>query len=127
MSRWTFYDPVALDTYVFVKNPSKMTTIEPKHRTTAVPISPVDSLRRATRLPDLPFQWSFTGRLRSKTEHDTFVNWAGRQNRIRVTDHLGRVHEVLPKLFGPTPLERLGTPNPWLMDYTFETLYIRRI
>ena len=125
--RWKFYDPSGTDDHTFCRNPRSMASMAPPHRTVSYPQSPIDSKHRAYRPPDLPFAWSFVGRVRSKSEYDDLLSWSHRQNRIHLRDHVGRWHEILPQRFVPTPVERSGVKNDWLFDYTFETIYFRRL
>jgi len=127
MSRWQLYDPVALDTFHFSHNPATMTSMAQPHTTKSLATSPIDGKVRSARTPDKPFVWSFSGKVRTKAEYDALDAWVNRPNRLRVTDHFGRVHEVLGQHFSPTPVEKSGVPNPWLFGYTVDTLYYRRI
>jgi len=127
MSRWQLYDPVALDTFHFSHNPATMTSMAQSHATKSLATSPIDGKVRSARTPDKPFVWSFSGKLRTQAEYDALDAWVNRPNRLRVTDHFGRVHEVLGQHFSPTPVEKSGVPNPWLFGYTVDTLYYRRI
>lgn len=125
--RWQFYDPVATDTMVFGNNPATMTSLVQPHTTKSLVCSPIDGRVRAWRTPDHPFAWSFTGKLRTKDDYDAFIDWAARPNRLQLSDHVGRVHEILPSRFSPTPVEKTGTGNPWLFAYTVDCLYYRRL
>jgi hypothetical protein len=127
MRRWQFYDPVVHDTLHFTRNPASMTSMAQGHTTKSLAISPVNGKVRAFRAADKPFVWSFTGKTRTKTDYDALLAWANRPNRLQLTDHLGRVHDVLPQRFSPTPVEKSGEGNPWLFAYTFDCLYYRRI
>jgi hypothetical protein len=127
MSRWQLYDPVADDTLTFRHNPKTMTSMAPGHATKAQAKSPIDGKIRALRAPDKPFTWSFSGRLRSKDEYDALLAWCQRPNRLQLTDHVGRVHELLAQRFAATPVEKSGGHNDWLFGYTIDTLYLRRV
>lgn len=127
MSKWRLYDPVALDTLIFTHNPLSMTSLAQPHTTKSMPASPIDGNVRAVRTPDHPFVWSFSGKIRSSADYDALLAWCQRPNRLRLTDHVGRVHELLPQRFSPTPVEKSGVANPWLFAYTIDTLYFRRI
>ena len=127
MAKWQLYDPVALDTLIFGHNPITMTSMAQGHATKSTATSPIDGKVRAYRQPDKPFLWSFSGKVRTKADYDALLAWTARPNRLRLTDHFGRVHDVLPQRFLPTPVERSGMGNPWLFAYTFETLYYRRV
>jgi len=126
MQRWTFHDPVAGDTLRLRANPRRMATPVVPHRTTSAPRS-VNGKMRALRAPSMPQQWSFEGRLRRQEEYDDLLGWAGRPNRITITDHLGRQHSVIPVAFEPTAVEKSGVGNGWLFDYVFKALYLSRL
>ena len=72
----------------------------------------------------LPFAWSFKGRVYSQEEFDIVLGWASRQ-RVRITDHLGRIHLVTPQGFEPVP-RRARVGNNWRYLYTFKALYLER-
>ena len=127
MSRWQLYDPVVHDTLTFRRNPQSMTSMAQGHTTKAQARSPIDGHVRTIRTPDKPFTWSFSGKLRSKDEYDALLAWTQRSNRLRLTDHVGRVHELLPQKFSATPVEKSGAGNDWLFTYTIDTLYFRRV
>ena len=127
MSRWQLYDPIVHDTLTFRHNPQTMTSMAQGHTTKSQALSPIDGKTRALRSPDKPFTWSFTGKVRTKDEYDALLAWSRRPNRLRLTDHVGRVHELLPQRFSATPVERSGTGNDWLFSYTIDTLYFRRV
>lgn len=125
--RWQFSDPNGDESLVFVHNPHGMTSLAPPHVTHPTARSPIDGKVRATRAPDKPFTWSFTGKLRTQAEYDALLDWSRRPGRLQLTDHLGRVHELLIQRFSPTPVEKSGVPNKWLFAYTVDTLYLRRV
>jgi len=116
-----------MDTLAFPNNPSSMTSMAQPHVTRSMAMSPIDGHVRAIRTPDHPFVWSFSGKLRTKADYDAMLAWTHRPNRLRLTDHFGRVHEVLGQRFSPTPVEKSGERNPWLFVYTVDMLYFRRI
>jgi hypothetical protein len=127
MSRWQLYDPVADQTLIFAHNPATMTSMAQPHTTKSLATSPIDGKVRSTRIPDKPFVWSFSGKVRNQADYDALLAWVNRPNRLHLTDHFGRVHDILGQHFSPTPVEKSGVPNPWLFGYTIDTLYYRRI
>ena len=127
MIRWQIYDPVADETLTFAHNPASMTSMAQPHATKSMPASPIDGKVRALRVPDKPFVWSFSGKLRTQVEYDALLAWVNRPNRLHLTDHFGRVHDVLGQHFSPMPVEKSGGRNPWLFAYTIDCLYFRRI
>lgn len=124
--RWQLHDLVADETYTFKHNPKVMTSMAPPHQTKSMARA-IDGKVRGLRTPDHPFVWSFSGKVRNKSEYDTLLAWSRRPNRLRLTDHVGRVHDVLPQKFSATPVEKSGMGDPWLFEYTIETLYLRRV
>jgi hypothetical protein len=127
MGRWQIYDPVVHDTYHFIHNPATMTSLAQPHTTKSLAVSPIDGKVRSQRLPDKPFVWSFSGKVRSSADYAALLAWVNRPNRLHLTDHFGRVHDVLGQHFSPTPVEKSGSGNLWLFAYTIDTLYYRRI
>jgi hypothetical protein len=125
--RWQLHDPVANQTLVFSHNPATMASMAQPHTTKALAKSPIDGKVRSSRTPDKPFTWSFNGKLRTQDEYDALEAWVNRPNRLQLTDHFGRVHEVLGQRFSPTPVEKSGGHNPWLFHYTVDMLYYRRL
>lgn len=127
MSRWVLRDMTTAETYTLPTNPKAMGTPTLPRHTTSLRVSPIDGKSRAFRTPTMAQPWTFTGRLRTKVEYDALVDWCGRSGRVRITDHFGRIHEVMPTGFEPTPVAKSGTGNPWLFDYTCNFMYFRRI
>jgi len=127
MIRWRLYDPVALDSFQFSRNPASMTSLAQPHSTKSLAASPIDGNIRALRAPDHPFVWSFSGKLRTKADYDTLLAWTRRPNRVQITDHFGRVHELMLTRFLPTPVDKSGEGNPWFFAYTIDCLYFRRV
>lgn len=127
MIRWQLFDPVAGERVIFVHNPRVMTSMAQPHTTKSLATSPIDGKVRSARTPDKPFVWSFSGKLRTQGEYDALLDWVNRPNRLQLTDHFGRVHEILGQRFSPTPVEKSGVRNPWLFAYTVDCLYFRRL
>lgn len=127
MVRWQLHDPVAVQTYVFPHNPATMTSMAQPHTTKSVAASPIDGKVRGFRTPNVPFVWSFAGKVRTKADYDALDQWVHRPNHLHLTDHFGRVHDVLCKQFLPTPVEKSGEGNPWLFAYQVDCMYFRRI
>lgn len=125
--RWSIQDLATGETFRFQHNPKAMSSVAQPHRTTSLRASPIDGKIRAMRQPDSPFPWQFTGKVRTAVEYERLVDWCDRRNRLRITDHLGRTHEVLMQAFEATPVEKSGNGNPWLFTYTVKAIYYRRI
>lgn len=122
--RWTFTDLATSEVWRLPRNPRRMGSIHGPRRGDNSGRDPLTGVVRITRSPTGGFEWSFEGRIHSELEYDTFLSWSKR-SKVRVTDHLGRAHLVIPKVFEPTSMLS-GDANPWLHAYTFKTLYLGR-
>jgi len=125
MMRWRFEDDVTSELLTFSRNPRMMDS-PVSQSVSAVDRGPT-GIMRVSRPPSTAFPWSFSGRVHTKAEQDTLRDWAGRE-RIVVRDHLGREHVVIPQGLEATPVAARsnGTRNPWLYEYVFKTIYLRR-
>lgn len=119
MIRWILTDPVTATSWTLPRNPFEMTTPVVPHQTSVMPGG------LAFRKGRKPVPWSFRVRVRSKAEYDLFLEWAAKPNSILITDHLSRVHRVMPLHFDPVP-RRSRHEQHWRFDSTFKGLYIRR-
>lgn len=111
VQKWTFHDPVTTETYVFPISPYQMTTLTPKHsHIVGAAGGHSEQRKRITEAPTQPFDWSFTGRIRTQQQHDDLDEWTRKGYPIHVSDHLGRTWEVLIRSFKPKDLRgRLST------------------
>lgn len=100
--RWVFFDPSDSSSYTVPVNPNQMTSPFPDKNTELGVQSPVTGQYRISRLPTMPVEWSFGGRIYDAAHHDALLEWSKRPNLIEVTDHLGRTFSVLLKEFAPT-------------------------
>lgn len=116
--KWTFEDVDTAEVYTLVRNPYEMATPTGPRRTQGLPRG------LALRGGSIPFAWSFRGRLATEEEYDTMLDWS-RRRRIRITDHLGRIHLITPQAFEPTP-RRDRIDKHWRYLYVFKGLYLGR-
>lgn len=126
MMRWRFQDDVTSALYTMVANPRRMGALtRPAKSTTEIGR---DGIVRIVRAPSPAFPWVFEGRTHTEQEHIDLLDW-GMRERIIVRDHLNREHLVIPQGFTPTPVvaRSNGTRNPWVQEYTFKTIYLRRV
>lgn len=123
--RWQFQDLRTNEVHTVALNPNKMSgltfgrSIEWGSGTAdGRPVGLMSS-------PD-PTPFSFSGIVRTKTHHDTLVDWQKRPGKVRVTDHLGRAFEVMIRSLDMTDRTQTAT-NAWRMSYQFDCLLLRRI
>lgn len=125
MMRWRFEDDLTAELFTMHRNPRLMDTLVRQNKSQADRSQ--QGVVRILRAPGTAFPWSFYGRVHAEDEQETLRNWAGRE-RLVVRDHLGREHLVIPQGLEVTPVaaHSNGTRNPWLYEYTFKTIYLRR-
>ncbi|GAB3863306.1 hypothetical protein GCM10028801_30620 [Nocardioides maradonensis] len=118
--RWTFYDPIADETYVVSRNPNAMNDIPLVSRT----------FRHGTawgadgRIPSFEtaptgLTLNFAGRVADEAHYNALLDWSQRPNEVQITDHLGRSFIVFITAFRPEEL----TPTPrnnWRVNYAVE-------
>lgn len=122
--RWVFHDPndtnPATATWVMPRNPREMTSPTPERN-----ISTQGSLGGnviAFEGAQVGRAWSFKGRMMDRALYDALDFWSKKRNRFTITDHLGRVLTVVPRVFDFTPK---GTPrNYWDGEYEFSAVVL---
>lgn len=121
--RWLFEDrDDNTINYRFPWNPNRMTSpYRPKVFEPAVnrfgPARVLQSKRNA------PYEWSFSGRIKTQAFHDALLEWSQKSAPFFVYDHLGRVWTVMPSRFDITELK----PSAHVADrydYTFTTFIL---
>jgi hypothetical protein len=73
-----------------------------------------------------PAPFSFGGIVRTQTHHDSLIDWQQRPGKVRVTDHLDRVFEIMIRSLDMTD-RTLTAANRWRFTYSFDCLLLRRI
>lgn len=73
-----------------------------------------------------PVAETFSGIVRSKSHHDALIAWQKKPGKLRITDHLGRVFEVMAEAVDMIDRRPTGA-NAWRFHYTFRCQVLRRI
>lgn len=125
VQRWTLHDPRLDETYVFPVNPNAMTSPHGPRSLTILATAPVnDAPNSAGRIieaqPD-PYEWQFSGFIRTKGHHDALHKWARKVNRVELTDHLDRTWSIRFTQFDPTE-QRPREYVPWKFTYTVKAI-----
>lgn len=124
--RWIFEDPLnANEVWTVPMNPNKMTSPYRGHSTTTTATSPITGQASGIRTPDVAVEWQFSGDLKSEAHFNQLLYWAGKPNRIYVTDHLGRKWLCFLTKFDPVPKGTSPT-NQWRYTYTVSALVYGR-
>lgn len=122
MIRWQLRDLDTNEVYTMRRNPREMSTpSNPKRIQTHQ-----GHLRTGFRQGELPTNFTFRGRVNDEATYNALLGWSQRR-RVEITDHRGRVHEIMPTAFDPTPRRSGRHDMAWTFDYTFTALYIRRV
>lgn len=121
MARWTLTDASSLDSWEMPISPNKMTSPHgPKNSTIFARPSGGPGITRVLQFRQAPFEWSFSGVIRTQQHYDAFVEWTAKTGRLWVDDHLGRRWEV--RVNSMELDERKPTfVHPWRYDYTVKT------
>jgi len=117
MRAWTFTDLTTSAVYTFPHNPREMGTPYSQRLLVTHPGSSA-----TTKQPAQYPEWTFAGRSRGQTMHDSLSDWMRRSHRIEVCDHLERIFTILP--IGIEFSDRRSGREPWLLDYTAKALLV---
>ncbi len=124
--RWKFKDMRTNEVYTVEINPNEMSGFRfPRE----IDFAPYRSSYRGVvgvKAPRRPVDWSFGGVVRSETHHDKLIDWQKRPGKVRITDHLGRVFEVMIRSLDMVDRRPAGE-DTWRFRYTFSCLLLRRI
>lgn len=118
--KWTFQDPATGEVYHFPYNPSQMTSPFGPKNITYAPTTAIDGNKLSFEGQQAPVQWQFQGFIRSQAEHDAFIHWVGKRNRVWITDHFGRAWLAYLTQFEAIP--HPANDIPWAQDYTMHAL-----
>lgn len=129
--RWQLHDPSTSETYVFQRNPNKMTSPHPKKATTIFSrnFNFVDEklgVGRVIQFRQEPYEWQFSGDIRTEAQYEDLRDWTRRVGRLELTDHFLRVWEVR---FDSVEIDELRPrkTNYWRFGYTAKAIIYGRI
>lgn len=106
--RWTFQTLSGSETYTLEINPNSTTT---PVRTRAITWTATRAGFTGIKAAKLPIPWEFSGVLRSMTQFDAFLAWVTKDERVRVTTHLGQQYIVRFQGFKPESGGRKQAPS----------------
>lgn len=128
MARWTLLDPATEVSWVFPRNPNAMTSPHPprNHVIFSRGVGGGTGVSRVIAFRQEPYEWSFSGDIRTEAHLTAFQAWTARTGRLHVTDHLGRTWEVR---IDSVDLDELpNSPrNSWRFSYTVKTIIYGRV
>lgn len=113
--RWTFYDPIEVETYTFEINPNEGGSPSYKktvgNQSTSAPDGKTLLFEGQDEVQTL--QWS--GVILTQAHYDKYVEWWQKRRQIRLTDDLGRQYWIYLTSFEPT--RRRAATRPWKHDF----------
>ena len=122
--RWKFLEVETSLEYTVEINPNKMSSYRFSRE---YDWARHDQARmRGVRSNRQPKDWTFGGVVRTETHHDALIEWQRKPGKVRVTDHLGRVFEVMMRSVDMIDRRPSGD-NTWRFEYQFNCLLLRRI
>lgn len=116
--RWTFHDPVAVQTYTFEINPREGGTPQYEKQLQYQNTTAPDGKTLIFEGLDEPKKITFSGAIVWETQMDAFVEWFNKRRVITVEDDLGREFQIYITSFKPE--RRNSTTHPWRHNYTIE-------
>lgn len=126
--RWTFTEVDTSETYTVPINPDAMTSpfkdrsLEHAASKRFGGSTAITSFRHA----DSPKEWEFSGVIRTQAHHDALKAWEQKPGLIHISDHLGRVFEVMLTSFAPTDRKPTGGVT-WRLRYVMKALVLRQV
>lgn len=120
--RWTFYDPITLDEYEFVVNPSEGGSPSYNKSITYEKTTAPDGMVVVMEGREDPRKLEFSGTLFSQQEFTAFVTWYEKHYQIQMTDDLGREFHIMIDSFEPK--RERAIHYPWKHSYTVSATII---
>ena len=127
MPRWTWYDPDLDESWEMQRNPDQMTTPHPPRNATIFSRSigglnnVGNGVSRVLAFRQRPFEWSFSGNVRTEEMHGLLIAWTQRTNRLEITDHFDRTWVV--RIDSCDIQEQRQTANnAWRFRYTVKAI-----
>jgi hypothetical protein len=132
--RWIWYDPSTSDEWVVPMNPNKMTSPHAPKNTVLYPKSERTHGRgeggggvaRIMQFRQNPYEWSFSGVIRSEQHFHDLMAWSKKTSRLHITDHLERTWEVRMDSIDIDE-QRDTARNPWRFTYTVKVNIYGRV
>ena len=122
MPRWSFEDPVAVETYSFEINPNEGGSLQYEKKITYQDTIGYLGNTLIFEGSDAPQTMEFSGVLLSQEQHETFINWFQKRRQILVKDDLGRTYVIYITKYAPKRNRRRS--HPWHHSYTISAIVL---
>jgi hypothetical protein len=124
VQRWVLHDPLLNESWTFPVNPNAMTSPHGPRNLTVHATRPALGANTAGRVIEHnmdPYDWQFSGFIRTQEHHDELERWSKKVNRLELTDHLGRTWAIRFTSFAPDEQKPRAT-TPWRFNYEAHAL-----
>jgi len=123
--RWTLFDQALAEAWTFPVNPNKMTSPHGPRSLTILSTAPTNTTSsshgRVVEGNMEPYEWQFSGSIRTQEHHDELRRWTRKVNRLMLTDHFDRTWWVRFTGF-EVDEKRPSTHTDWRFDYTIKAI-----
>jgi hypothetical protein len=116
VERWTFTDPVTLDSYEFEINPSDGGSPTYKKNIAFQNTAAPDGRVLAFEGRPSPQTGNFKGTILTEEHYNAMLEWFGVKNQIYMTDDLGRTQSIYITDFDPQRVR--AVQHPWKHSFT---------
>lgn len=130
--RWILFDPATDEQWEFPRSPNRMTSPHPPKNTTIFsrtighPSNLGAGVSRVMQFRQQPYEWSFSGDIRTQEHYEAFIQWTRKTGRLHVTDHFDRTWEI--RIDSVELDEQQQTARkPWKFAYTVRANIYGRI
>jgi hypothetical protein len=113
--RWTFDDPVNLDSYTFDVNPNEGGSPALQKAFQYSNTSAPDGKTVVFEGRDQVQKIEFSGVILEESHYTAFETWWNHRNQILLTDDLGRQFYIVIESFSPT--RKRSALHPWKHEY----------
>lgn len=129
--RWTLVDTEAATQWEFPRNPNKMTSPHgPRNSVIFSRAYGTDAgnggISRVIAFRQQPYEWTFSGDIRTQQHYEDFVAWTANPNRLNLTDHLGRTWQIRIDSVDVTE-QRQTARSAWRYEYTVKAIIYGRV
>lgn len=99
--RWTFYDPVTVETYTFHINPNDGGSPQYEKSVTFQNTSAPDGKAIIYEGQDAPTTLEWSGAILEEAHYDKYIEWFQKRRQVQLTDDLGRQYWIYITSFRP--------------------------
>lgn len=120
--RWTFYDPVTVETYTMQVNPKEGGTPGLKKNVNYKATTAATGRVLAFEGRDEPRMFDWSGTILTEQHLMDLTEWFNKRRQIQLTDDLGRQYWIYITDF--TPKRERAVHHPWKHSYTMKAMEV---